>query len=105
MYEPVENLSISFVTKYVGKQFIDNTSSESRKLNPYFVNDIRLSYSISTDFIKEIDFYMLINNILSEKYESNAWVYRYYYENKEYSMDGYFPQATIHLLAGISLRF
>jgi len=104
-WEPLKKLSISLASKYVSKQFIDNTSSESRKLNPYIVHDLRLSYSFSTNFVKEISIFLLINNILSEKYESNAWVYRYYYENKEYSMDGYFPQATIHLLAGISLRF
>jgi iron complex outermembrane receptor protein len=47
----------------------------------------------------------MINNIFNEKYETNAWVYRYYYEDKEYMMDGYFPQAGINFLAGINLRF
>lgn len=104
-FQPVKQLSINLVTKYVGKQFIDNTSNESRKLNPYFVNDIRINYSFETNFVKEVSFYLLINNVLSEKYESNAWVYRYSYEAQEYAMDGYFPQATIHFLAGVSLGF
>jgi len=104
-YEPIQRLSLSLVSKYVGKQFIDNTSSDNRKLNPYFINDVRLNYSITTNLVKEISFYLLINNVLSEKYESNAWIYRYLYENQEYAMDGFFPQATIHFLAGISLKF
>ncbi len=104
-FEPIKNISLSLVSKYVGKQFIDNTSSENRKLDPYFVNDLRLSYSFETNLVKEIGLYLLINNILSEKYESNAWVYRYFYEDQEYAMEGYFPQATIHFLAGVSMHF
>jgi iron complex outermembrane receptor protein len=47
----------------------------------------------------------MVNNILSEKYESNAWIYRYYSEGRESFMDGYFPQATINFMAGVSLKF
>ncbi len=103
-YEPTERLSVSIVSKYVGEQFIDNTSNENRKLKPYFVNDVRLNYSITPKLVKGISFHLLVNNILSKKYESNAWIYRYLYENQEYAIDGFFPQATIHFLAGISIR-
>jgi len=104
-YEPVKRLNLVLVTRYVGKQYIDNTSSDNRKLDPYFVNDFRINYSVTTNFIKEIGFYLMVNNIFSEKYESNAWIYRYYYEGEEAFMDGYFPQATINFLAGVSLKF
>ena len=102
---PFKNLSLSYETKYIGKQFIDNTSSDDRKLDPYFVSNVRLHYAISTRLIKEIGFNLMVNNLFSEKYESNAWVYRYYYEDKYQKMDGYFPQAGINFLAGMNLRF
>ena len=102
--EPVEALSFKLVSKYVGEQFIDNTSSDLRKLDPYFVNDIRVNYTFSTSFISEIGLFVNISNIFSVKYETNAWVYRYYYDGVESSMDGYFPQAPINFLAGISLK-
>ena len=38
-WEPFKSFGISLYSKYVGKQFIDNTSSDERKLDPYFVND------------------------------------------------------------------
>ena len=34
---PLKNLSLNLTGKYVGKQYFDNTMSEDRKLNPYFV--------------------------------------------------------------------
>jgi len=70
-----------------------------------FVNNLRLSYSLKLKKIKEIAFNVLINNIFNEKYETNAWVYRYKTGGNEYVFDGYFPQAGINFLAGINFRF
>lgn len=105
MVEPIKNLRINFITKYVGKQYIDNTSTDEKSLNPYLVSDLKLSYSIKIKGIDELSFNLLINNLFNHEYESNAWVYSYIYENREYSMDGYFPQAGINLMGGIRVRF
>ena len=104
-YEPVDGLRIALFSKYVGRQFIDNSSSESRILDPYLVNDIQIRYRFNPGFMKEIGFNLMFNNILNEKYETNAWVYRYLYEGVEYKMDGYFPQAGFNVMAGLSLKF
>lgn len=104
-YAPIKNLHLVLYSKYVGKQYIDNTSSNERKLDPYFVNDLLVSYSIYPGFMKEMVFSLKINNIFNTQYESNAWIYRYYYDNAYHHMDGYFPQAGINFLAGIAFRF
>ena len=104
-YEPVSGLKISLLSKYVGKQFIDNTSSDKRALDPYFVNNLQLQFTLKPSFMKEIGINLMLNNFLNEKYETNAWVYRYYSGGKEYKMDGYFPQAGIHFIAGLTLKF
>jgi iron complex outermembrane receptor protein len=104
-YEPMEGLSISLLSKYVGKQFIDNSSSDSRVLDPYLVNDLQVQYRILPRFMKEISLNLMLNNFLNEQYETSAWVYRYYYGGEEYKMDGYFPQAGINFMAGLSLKF
>ncbi len=104
-YELFKNFKTEFISKYVGKQYIDNTSNNDRSIDPYFVNDFKISYSLKTKSIKEIDFNVLINNIFNHKYESNAWVYRYILGGEEFLMDGYFPQAGINILGGITLKF
>jgi len=103
-FTPVEKLNIKLISKYVGKQFIDNTSSNQRSLDAYFVNDLNLNYTIKTDLFKEVGFYLNISNIFSEQYETNAWIYRYYSDGQEYMMDGFFPQAGVNVLAGVSLK-
>jgi iron complex outermembrane receptor protein len=104
-WEPVKSLQINLQSKYVGRQYIDNTSNKNRSLEPYFINDIKVYYTIKTGFIRQIDLMLSLNNILNVEYESNAWVYRYSTGNQEYEMNGYFPQAKFNFMAGVSLRF
>ncbi len=99
------SFTVNLISQYVGRQYIDNTSSMERSLDPYFVNNLRFSYSLKTRFIKQIDFSLSLNNFFNEKYESNAWVYRYVYDGTEGEMNGYFPQAEFNVMGGVSLKF
>ncbi|OFX83783.1 MAG: hypothetical protein A2W99_03155 [Bacteroidetes bacterium GWF2_33_16] len=103
--EAFKNFKAEILSKYVSRQNIDNTSNYDRSIDPYFVNDLKFTYSFKTKLIKEININLLINNVLNHEYESNAWVYKYILSGEEYTMDGYFPQAGIHLIGGLNLRF
>lgn len=104
-FEPVKNLKISFISKYVGKQFLDNTSDETRKLDAFFVNDLRINYNFKTKFIREIGLTLAVNNLFSEEYESNGYTWGYIYGGKRISENFYYPQAGINYLAGLTLKF
>lgn len=104
-YKPCTNVEISFLSNYVGKQFIDNTASNDRKLNPYLVNNLKFDYRLNQKLFKEMKIKLLINNILNEKYESNAWVYSYLYGGTRNKMDGYFPQAGTNFILSVSVGF
>jgi iron complex outermembrane receptor protein len=105
VYELVKNLNFAFISSYVGKQFIDNTSSNDRSLNAYFVNNLKVDYSFKTRLFNEVALHLMVNNILNEEYESNAWVYSYILGGERYKMDGYFPQAGRHFMLGVDLKF
>ena len=100
-----KHLKLDLISKYVGRQYIDNTSSIQRSLDPYFINDIFIRTEFKAKYIKKINLSIKINNILNEKYETNAWVYSYYYNNKRKEIDGYFPQATRNFLINLRLYF
>ena len=102
---PISDLTISFVSSYVSKQFIDNTSNNDRILDAYFENNIKADYKITSNLFKEITLHAMVNNLFNEKYESNAWVYSYIYGGERYKMDGYFPQAGTHFMMGIDFIF
>ncbi|MCK5839330.1 MAG: TonB-dependent receptor, partial [Bacteroidales bacterium] len=105
VFTPVKGFSLAFVSSYVGKQFIDNTSSDDRKLNAYFINDLILNYYINASLFKELGINLIFSNIFNKKYETNAWIYRYILEGEERYMDGYFPMAGFNFQAGVSVKF
>lgn len=100
-----KNLELALLTKYVGKQYLDNTSTESRKLDAYLTNDIRLSWTIKPSWANEIAFNLLVNNVLDEKYESNGYTYGYMYGGALTQENFYFPQAGRNFLIGVNFRF
>jgi iron complex outermembrane receptor protein len=104
-FAPCKHFSIAFETKYVGKQYIDNTSSNDRSLHSYIVNALRTEFNFKTKYVRLVTLNLALNNLFNEKYESNAWVYRYVESGQYNKMDGYFPQAGLNLMAGITLKF
>ncbi len=104
-FTPAKGLELALLSKYVGKQYLDNTSNGSRQLDAYFTNDIRVIYTLKPKFAREITFTMLLNNVLNELYESNGYTYAYLSGGRVVADNGYYPQAGRNFLAGIRLRF
>jgi iron complex outermembrane recepter protein len=104
-YEVVKKLTIGWNTKYIGKQYMDNTSNENRAIDAYLVNDLRFNYVIKPKFVKEIAFSFMINNILNSMYVSNGWTYTYLTGGKYFTENYYFPQAGRNVMAGIKVKF
>lgn len=105
IFKPAENLELCFISYYVGKQFIDNSSGNDRILDSYFVNNLETRYTVKTKLFSKLQFHLNIMNLFNEIYESNAWVYSYIYGGKRNKMDGYFPQAGTNFLFGIDFNF
>ncbi|MBL4587434.1 MAG: TonB-dependent receptor [Flavobacteriales bacterium] len=104
-YEPIKNLNIALITKYVGEQFLDNTSNRDRMLNDYLLNNIRLSYNFSWKFFKEIGIAVQLNNILNAKYESNGYTFSYSYEEEKTTENFYYPQARFNFMTMLTVKF
>jgi iron complex outermembrane receptor protein len=109
-YNPKENIMIAFISKYVGKQYLDNTSSNFKSLDAYFVNNLNASIKFKPHWIEEVSLNVLVNNLFDELYSSNGYTYSYYYR-PEGSNDPaitekfFYPQATRNFLAGVTLKF
>lgn len=104
-FRPAKGFSINFLSKYVGEQFLDNTSTDTRKLDAYFVNDLQLVYNFSYKFFKNIELNLLVNNILSEEYESNGYTFGYIYQGETVRQNYFYPQAGRNFLVGLKLNF
>jgi iron complex outermembrane receptor protein len=105
MYTPIKNVEIGLLTKYVGKQLLDNTSNDARSIDSYFINDLRLGYSIKPSFMREISISLLANNIFDVSYSSNGYTYGYLGGPTEYRQNFYYPQAGRNYMIMVALRF
>ncbi|WP_316802522.1 TonB-dependent receptor [Pedobacter nototheniae] len=104
-YTILKNADIALLSKYVGKQNLDNTSSSTRILSDFFVNDIRLRYNTAFVGVKNIGISLLINNVFSTLYESNGATYPYLYAGELSRSNYYYPQATRNFLLSVNLKF
>ena len=105
-YAPIQTFQISLLSKYVGKQYLDNTSAEDRSIGSYFVNDLQLHAKFKTNFIKEIGFNLLINNVFNLEYESNGYTFGYSASSAYVVRENYlYPQAGRNFLLALKLRF
>ncbi|MEH0154130.1 TonB-dependent receptor [Limibacter armeniacum] len=102
-YRPTNGLKVALLTKYVGEQYLDNTQTDSRKIEAYLTNDIRLNYTFSAGVFKEIGISALFNNIFDELYESNGYTYGYIWGGETVRQNYYYPQAGRNFL--IAVRF
>ena len=91
----------SLLRKFVGKQYLDNTSDDARSLKAYSTHDIRLKYTMK----KGPAFTLLLNNVLNEMYSSNGYTYSYRYGGATTTENFYYPQAGFNFLLGASIRF
>ncbi len=105
LWKPIKNLELGWLAKYVGKQYLDNTQDEGRKLNGYFTNDIRTIYSIKPKFVKEINVSLLLNNVFNRLYESNGYSFSYVSEGQFTTENYYYPQAGFNFLLGVGIKF
>ncbi len=96
---------IDVLGKYVGRQYLDNTTNTARSIDPYGLCDIRLRYTVQTSFIKELGISLALNNVLNKKYETNGYTFSYKYDGTLTTENYYFPQAGFNFLLGVNLRF
>jgi len=103
---PAKGIEVSWLSKFVGQQFLDNTSNTKRQIDSYFVNDLRINYSLKPSFMRELSVSVLINNIFDESYESNGFTYGYFGGlSNAYRQNFYYPQAGRNYLLMLALRF
>ena len=102
---PFKKTAISFLSKYVSRQYLDNTSRINRSLDAYFVQDIRLSYQMKMRLFKEINWGLQLNNIFNKMYQPNGYTFSYYYNGKLETENFYYPMAGTNFMIAMNIKF
>lgn len=104
-YKPAKGLELGLQTKYVGKQYLDNTSSDDRSLAAYTVSDLIVSYQTSFLKLKDVQLNVLVNNIFNEMYSSNGYTWGGVSGGERVNENWVYPQAGTNILTGVTVKF
>ena len=111
IFHPSETFQINWISKYVGEQYMGNIDSEVSLLESFFTNDINIVYNWkNAPLFKSVVFSGLINNVFDVTYESNGYFFFFDTQNEAGQTEtfegaGFYPQAGINFLAGVTLKF
>ncbi len=99
---PVKHGEISLISKYVSKQYLDNTADDSRSVAAYYAQNVRLTYSLENKIGKKATFIFQVNNLFSAKYNSTGSAYPDIENGQVVNYNYYFPMALINYMAGVN---
>jgi iron complex outermembrane receptor protein len=120
--EEAFKIDVEFASKYVGKQFLDNTSireslgsiytgitlyDDRASLPAYLVHDVIIRCSTKNAAGKEFGLSIFANNILDHMYSANGWTYSYRSGGANATTtDNYvYPQAGRNGFVSLSVKF
>lgn len=108
-----KGLSVSLQSQYVTRQYLDNFGTKENSLDPYFVNNLDLSYGFAVRGMKRIEIGVSIYNLFNEKYETNGYsqdaaIYPGGDTTQPYTVSRdprFYPMAGTNVLAHVALNF
>jgi iron complex outermembrane receptor protein len=100
-----QGFEVDINEKYVGQQFLDNTSNNGRVINAYSFCNVILRYSAKVHPFKEVVASLALNNVFNQWYENNGFTYPYATNGTAATQNYYFPQAGFNVLGGLTFKF
>lgn len=101
---PAKNVEWSLLSKYVSKQYLDNTQNDSRALQSFYTQDVRAIFTVKNKLFKEWNIVGQINNIFNRKYESNGYTFSYIYGGQFTTENYYFPMAGTNFMLAVNIK-
>jgi iron complex outermembrane receptor protein len=101
---PFKSAEIGWISKWVSRQYLDNTGQRSRSLDPFTTHDLRLSYELLGGKMQKLSLVLQCNNVFNRQYEPNGYTFSYILGGETITENFYFPMAGLHVLAGLNLR-
>lgn len=95
-----------WLSKWVGRQFLDNTGDVSRSLNPYKFSEVTVNYTHKFRSGTSLTLKAQCVNVFSGRYASNGYTWGYMYGSRDITQEVFvFPQAPRNFLFGLTWRF
>jgi iron complex outermembrane receptor protein len=101
---PLPRTKLSMLSKYVSKEYLDNAQQEDRRLNGYFVENLRAVYTLKAPALNAIDLIFQLNNVFDAKYAANGYTYGSIYGGRLVTENFLFPMATTNFMFAVNIK-
>lgn len=108
--EPLKDLKLQLAGKYVGSQYLDNTSRDCYRQEPYFLLNAKAGYVWRIaqrqygQPAPEIEVQLAVNNLLDNHYRIGAWAADDYWDGWHHYA-GWYQQPGINVMSRLVVRF
>jgi len=105
-FVPLKNLEMSLINKFVSRQYLDNTSSIERSLDPFMVQDLLLNWNFAKlKKMKRAALGLQISNLNNRSYAPNGYTFGGIISGQRESFNYLYPMAGINYLLKLNLLF
>ncbi len=104
-YTPFDKFYVSIAGKYVGKQYMDNSSDDAKSIAAYYFSNIYAGYTFQKTKFGTISLQLIANNILNRQYIANGWAATDIVGGEAINYIGYYPQATRNFMGRMTISF
>ncbi|MEN6324375.1 MAG: TonB-dependent receptor [Proteiniphilum sp.] len=105
-WQPQPALYVNLMGKYVSRQYMDNTSDESKSIDPYFVSNLSAGYTFKKSPLGTFNLQVFVNNLFNREYVANGWAATdTFADGSLIHWTGYYPQATRNYMMRLTLSF
>ena len=101
----VKGFEALLYTRYVSRQYLTNNQTEVLSLDGYCVTNLDLGYTLPFVSGRSMRLGVCIYNLFNTEYCSNGYGYSYMWDGVRYDEAYYFPQAPLHALANVTIKF
>ncbi len=104
--KPVKGMEAEWMSKFVSRQFLDNTSNIDRTIDPYLTHNARLSYQFALPGIaKQVSMDFQLNNVLNKLYAPNGYTFSYIADGNFTTENYYYPMAERNWMLTLNVKF
>ncbi len=104
-YKPFTNTEIRLNSKYVSRQYLDNTSRKDRSLDPFFIQDLIINQVFKPKGLSSIELILQINNLWNKLYAPNGYTFSYLLNNQVSINNYFYPMAERNIMVGLNINF
>ena len=104
-YKPFPETELSLNSKYVSRQYLDNTSRKDRSLDPFFAQDLLINQLFKVKKLESIELLFQMNNIWNSLYAPNGYTFSYLLNGEISRNNNYYPMAERNFMLGLNINF